>query len=369
MSSPDLKIRLIRIGLHLHNSEWFSEEYGVDFKKEKGLYFVNYSHIGKRNEYSNICRGTIFYPNGTLAVLPFTRFLNLHESGADNVDWRSALFPEKLDGSMIVAWCDRDNKWRLSTKRMVDELIVKQFNSLCTVDLAIKFKECFPDFGDVLNPKYWYIFEAVFPENRIVTDYSVGLMNRFGIYLTGMRHSQTLDEISPKRIEDIVRKWKRNQVFSPLLFDLSDEKTIMAMFEGWKSDREGLVVVDKEFHRVKIKQKSYVRLHRIISNVSSERNMIDLILDGETSEILAYFPELKIKFDEIEKRLNMLKEDIATTFGMYNHLESQKEFAQKASNLPYSGFLFNLRKGIDLKHQFMRVGGKKLERFLRENSY
>lgn len=359
-----LKDRLFRIGLHLDSPEWFSEEYGVDFKKEKGLYFVNYSHIGKRNKYSNICRGTIFYPDGTVAVLPFTRFFNLHEAGADRINWASAVAMEKLDGSMVSVWCDRDGKWRLSTKRMVDELPVKVFSTLDTVDLAIKFRESFPDFEGVLDPRYWYIFEAVFPENRNVTDYSVGLRNRFGVYLLAMRHSQTLNEVGLKRIYDLVRRWKQDRVFCPTFYFLQDEKSILHMFEGWKADREGVVMVDENFHRVKIKQKSYVRLHHIASNVSSERNMIDLILDGETSEVLAYFPDLQSKFDELEKRLNMLKRDIMTAFGQYNHLESQKEFALAVKSLPYARFLFRLRQGEDLKYQFMQLTGKKLEKYL-----
>lgn len=359
-----LKDRLFRIGLHVENPEWFSEEYGIDFKKEKGLYFVNYSHIGRRNKYSNICRGTIFYPDGTLAVLPFTRFFNLHEAGADHIDWESGLIQEKLDGAMVVAWCDRDGKWRLSTKRMVDELYVRMFAKLDVVDLAVKFKECFPDFRDVLDPRYWYIFEAVFPENRNVTDYSHGLRNRFGMYLLAMRHSQTLNEVSPKRIYDLVRNWKQDRVLCPVFYFLQDEKGILQMFEGWPADREGVVVVDKNFHRVKIKQKSYVRLHRIASNISSERNMIDLILDGESSEVLAYFPDMWPKFDELGKRLNMLKEKIATVFGQYNHLESQKEFALAVKDLPYASFLFRLRQGEDLKYQFEQMTGKKLEKYL-----
>lgn len=360
-----LKDRLFRIGLHVDDPEWFSEEYGIDFKKEKELYFVNYGHIGKRNKYSNICRGTIFYPDGTLAVLPFTRFFNLHEPGADNIDWNSAHIQEKLDGTMITAWCDRDRNWRLSTKRMVDELFVKKFNSLDVVDLAIKFKECFPDFEDTLDPKYWHIFEAAFPENRNVTDYRWGLKNRFGVYLLAMRHSQSLNEVSPKHIEDLVRSLDKDYVFSPLLFDFKDEKGIRNMFESWKADREGVVVVDKDFHRVKIKQKSYVKLHHIASNISSERNMIDLILDGESSEVLAYFPDVQAKFDELEKRLNMLKQKIMTVFGQYNHLESQKEFALAVKDLPYAGFLFRLRNGEDLKYQFEQMTGKKLEKYLR----
>jgi len=346
---------------NLHNPNFF-EEAGIDRKVEGNLIFLNYDITSKPNQLNKWCRGTIFRTNGTLLMLPFTRFFNEHEIYVDNVDWRSARIIEKIDGTMMSVWHDdREKRLRLSTKRMVDELLVEQFGGGKKVDLAKVFKEFFPDYQNVLDEKYWYVFEAVSEHNRIVTKYTEG---RYGRYLVCVRQRRTLDELSPERIQDIVKKIGQPKVFTPEYYDLKDRKRIDVLFESKRSDWEGVVITDDNHKRMKIKQLSYVKLHHIMSNISSKRNMLDLIMNGEQNEVLAYFPDLKGAFLDLEKEMNKLKSDIATVFGMYNHLESQKEFALKVKELPYSGFLFRLRRGEDLKYQFMQMGGKKLEKYL-----
>lgn len=367
-----LQDRINRISQNLRNPS-FLEEHGIEVKVEKGFTMANYGHTTRSDRYADLCRGTVFYPDGSLACLPLIRFFNLHEGSAANIDWRSALVVEKLDGSMIVAWYDQKGlTWRLSTKKMIDELPVTKFASTGKVDLAEKFRECFPRLEQYLDKQYWYVFECVFPENRIVTDYSSdSAVCPFGLYLLTMRHSQALQEVSPRNIEGLVRGWKQESVFTPPLYNLIDynnpRKTperIKEMFEGWQTDREGIVVVDSNFNRIKIKQASYVRLHHIVSNVSTRRNIIDLVLNGESYEVLSYFPEMKSLFDEVDKRINMMKSDIMTVFGMHNSLPTQKDFALAVKDLPYAPFLFRLRKGDDLHYQFMNMGGKRLEEYL-----
>jgi len=352
---------LDRIRDNIHDS-YFLESKGIDKKTENDIIFLNYSIMEKPNRFNALCRGTIFRNDGTLLMLPFKRFFNEHEANAANINWQLVKIIEKIDGTMVSAWYDDSNRvWRLSTKKMIDELIVSEFGSGAQIDLAVVFKQFFPNWQNALDKKYWYVFELVSPYNRIVTRYDE---DRFGLYLLMIRQKQTLDELSPIKIQDIVKGIAQPRVFTPEYYNIRDRKKIDDLFESKLADWEGVVAIDDNHNRIKIKQVSYVRLHHIVSNVSTKSNIINLILDGEQEEVLSYFPDLKEHFLEIEKRINKLKSDIATVFGLYNHLETQKEFALKVKDLPYSSFLFRLRRGDDLKYQFMQMGGKRLEKYL-----
>lgn len=355
-----LKEKLKVISQNLHNDS-FMLDYGIRATYKEDLIFLNYDLLSKPNKYNRLCRGTIFDVRGELKVLPFPRFFNQHEVHVDVIDWRHAHVLEKLDGTMLCSWFDDEKGWRLSTKRMVDVLKVRQFDRCGTVDLAEKFKEFFPSYKYWFLKQYYYVFEIVTKDNRIVTYYPE---EKHGVYLLTMRQKASLNELNSKNLRDIVRNWNEPRVMLPEYFDLKDSDSILRMFKGKSPDWEGVVIVDNNLHRMKIKKTSYVKLHHIASNISSIRNMIDLVLDGEVSEVLSYFPEMRPKFEEIEKQLNMLKSEIMTVFGMYNHLESQKEFALKVKDLPFSHFLFRLRNGDDLKYQFQQMTGKKLERFI-----
>lgn len=353
-----LREKLNIIGQNINN-EAFLEKFEIVRTQKGDLTFLNYARDAKPNKYGDLCRGTIFR-GSKLVMLPLTRFFNLHEPHAVVVDWRYARILEKLDGTMLPLWFDdKENQWRLSTRRMVDELPVQRFGAYGTSDAAVIFKKFFPSYKE-MEKAYWYIFEIVTGENSI-TDYP---RNKCGLHLLSMRHRKSLNELSPDRIRDMVRDINEPGVMTPELYDLWDSEAVMRMFNGKPDDFEGVVVVDNNFNRIKIKQESYLKLQYKMDNVSSFYNAIDVVLDNEQSEILAYFPRMKPRFDEIEKRLNMLKAEIMASFGLYNHIRSRKDFALAVKDQPYRAFLFKLRDRMGLKHQFMRVGGKKLARLI-----
>jgi len=357
--------RIDRIAANLHNNA-FLEKYGIKKTVKGDLFLLNYEMCAKPNSLNKLCRGTVFRRDGTLLMLPFERFFNEHEAHCANVDWRSARIIEKIDGTMVSTWYDDvERRWRLSTKKMVDELLVEPFGGGNKVDLAKIYREFFPDYEITLNKKYWYVFELVSQYNRIVTSYQP---MQHGLYMLAVRQRQTLDELMAGRVQTLTEEIGNPRVRIPAyyhLYGVDNREKIQKMFENKPVDWEGVVVVDHQHNRMKIKQSSYVRLHHVASSsISSRRNMLDLVLNGEQSEILAYFPELAASFLQLEMDLNMLKKDIMNTFGLYNHLETQKEFALAVKELPYAPFLFRLRRGEDLKYQFFMMGGKKLEKYL-----
>jgi hypothetical protein len=92
---------------------------------------------------------------------------------------------------------------------------------------------------------------------------------------------------------------------------------------------EGLVLKDKHGNRMKVKSESYLILHRSANNgnIVNIKNIVPIILDGETDEILAYFPQLKSRFDEISAKINTIKGEISKTWDKYKKITNKKEFA------------------------------------------
>jgi hypothetical protein len=70
-------------------------------------------------------------------------------------------------------------------------------------------------------------------------------------------------------------------------------------------------------------------LHRSANNgnIININNIVPIILDGEIDEILAYFPELKSRFDEVVLKIEMIKNEISLVWDKYKNLNNKKDFA------------------------------------------
>jgi hypothetical protein len=63
---------------------------------------------------------------------------------------------------------------------------------------------------------------------------------------------------------------------------------------------EGLVAVDHQFHRLKLKNAEYVFLHHSLSRFSL-KHALEIIFTGEVSEVIAYKPEYQALFDDLSR--------------------------------------------------------------------
>jgi hypothetical protein len=90
----------------------------------------------------------------------------------------------------------------------------------------------------------------------------------------------------------------------------------------------------------------------------SDKNCVEIIRNGESSELIAHFPEYRKIFDMWQSRFEQLKLSILKTWFNVSRIENQKEFALTVKNLPYSGILFCLKNG---KTKFVDEGLKQLK--------
>lgn len=192
---------------------------------------------------------------------PFDKFFNYGEEYAANIDWTTALVTEKVDGSLIKVWWDRDdfNKghWHVSTNGMIDAFKCNVADSDLTFgDLFFRifdFKddEDFQYFFSRFDKRCTYMFELTSPESKVVINYPDGLYllavryNDNGNY-TFWHFGEVLDLLINPKIHNVkVYKLKT-------LSECLDAVSKMTM------DEEGVVVRDKNNNRIKIKSPEYL---------------------------------------------------------------------------------------------------------------
>lgn len=298
------------------------------------------------------CRGLILDEsrNWEIVAFPFTRFFNESEGHAAEIDWGSVSVQEKLDGSMCIMY-HYQNKWHVATSgnpgaegplneglaewREHGKLILP--HPKCFADYFWQTGvKCFgPGWYQSANPEYCYMFELMGPLNRIVVFHEEAKL-----VLLGARHIPSRQEIFPAE----AAKHFHN-VPSVKEFNLSSVDEIVATLGDISSlSQEGYVVCDKDFNRIKIKSPAYVAIHHAKDGLTTKA-FVEIARSGETSEVMAYFPEYQPLLDEAEQKLNALIQELEQEYHQIKDVESQKEFALRAVKTRCFGALFSLRSG------------------------
>ncbi len=236
-----------------------------------------------------------------------------------------------IHNSLISCWYDGNN-WRVTTRGAFPP-------ALQGVDYNQDFRRLFKSF-EKLVPGHTYNFELISVHSRIVTKYDEEF-----VALIGIRDLDSLQEFNQNHLDEIAAKL---EVRRPRRFNATNIDHCRALFKQMRDDEEGLVVVDANFKRFKLKQESYLKMARIIG--LKDQDILDYIL-GKT-KIDADFD----KISEVKERIGIIKlmysEFIQKIINEYNEIkeiESQKEFAEHALKFSFSGFLFKLRKGVEFE--------------------
>lgn len=318
----------------------------ITVRNKDNMYMYTYndfSHNIKDDSIVRLCRGLVVNEKGKILNFPFKRFFNEWEKERDKVDWDTAKIQEKLDGSLVcVFW--NGNNWEITTKGSFYP------NPKSDIDFSFEFDALFRNFEDssreminrftLLDQRYCYMFELISDCNPIVTKYDEEM-----IYLIGARNLNTLKEVSQKELDVIA---ERLHLKRPRQFHVDNFEECRNLFDGFRDDEEGLVIVDDYFNRVKIKQESYIRLSKI--KMLKEQDLFDYIL-GKTHidvEYLEKLDEVKSKIGGMKRRWENIKENARDTFERIKDYPSRKEFAQEAKKYPYRSLLFLMYDNIDI---------------------
>lgn len=333
-----------------HPSCWEAdlEALGIKVKAEKdGRAIFNYG-IGCdfANPIVQEARGIIINLKDLEVVcFPFRKFGNYGESYVDDIDWASARVQEKVDGSIMKVYFF-NGKWCVATNGTVDAY--SNVGSFCSSGKSYGqlFDEGAKDAGldyNKLDPAYTYIFELVSPEAPIVINYP-----KTTIYHLGTRNNVTGEEI---RVDIGVKKPKEYHLNS-LKECIEAAKMINADTSLDDIKGEGYVVVDGNWHRIKIKSPDYLQSHYFKTyNNPSDARVISIIKAGEVEEVCTYFPAFMDSVKAVEAKIEALRVSMVNYLKYVEedaHSLARKDFFLTHRNEKYCGmatsFFFNARE-------------------------
>ena len=281
------------------------------------------------DEVTLMCRGLVTDNTGDIVATPFHKFFNIEEGKFTPTE--KFVVYEKMDGSLgIVFWYQ--GQWVVATRGSF------------TSDQAIKATEILKKYNkDIMFRHLTFCFEIIYPENRIVLDY--GTDEKLVLLGTFNKDGKEIDvEMWAQYGFDVVKKYD----------GINDYKELKQMI---KNDQEGFVVKFSNGDRVKVKGVEYLRLHKIMTNVTTT-GVWEYLKNGEdVMEILKDVPDEF--YDKIKSYVQHLKygyfqisEDAGKKFdgmmyGKYNDkepIEDRKEFAEWVLTQPkyMSGILFRM---------------------------
>lgn len=279
-------------------------------------------------------RGLIVDGQGKVIARGFPKFFNLGEEPEQDKRYQDQTFEveEKLDGSMGIMYYDGQD-WAIATRG--------SFESEQALHATQMLRTKYRDWLDMLlkDMLVCFVFEIVYPENRIVVDYD-GLDD---LVLIGKLWIADGSDV-PWRDSSFPGPTKRSFGF----WNKAD--VIKDAFGPENKGKEGFVLVYKDGRRVKVKLDEYLRLHRIITGCN-EKAVWEALRDNKLSDMLGGVPdEFYAWVTDVVENLTRLKEEhavkaaIAYTAARDGSV-NRKDFAKKASVTEYGSILFCIYDG------------------------
>lgn len=335
MMNPNLVQRLMAD----EPSRWLEilvDQYKIKAVRDGALASLKYDQIESPMSEPIVqqCRGMVVdVEQRRVLAWPYNKFWNHGETHADLIDWATARVQEKLDGSlMILHW--HDTRWAVASSG--HPTAGGSFGTATQTFQEAFWEQIVANEIDLdsLDTRITYMLELCAAPNRVVVRHE-----RPRLVLHGARSLETGMELLPLALHhtalvtglEIAREFSIGSI----------AECLIAADELDPVQQEGFVVVDSKFRRVKIKSPRYVILHHL-KGEATPRRAIELWQTGETSELLAHFPEMAPPILEVHDRLDRIAAQCVTDFAENMPRPSRKEFALAVKDRPWSSVLFRM---------------------------
>jgi RNA ligase len=290
------------------------------------LYILNYTpktqYEGMWNQTTSACRGLIVDGHGNIRARCFPKFFNYEECRGEVHERLGGglkfSISEKMDGSLGILYWVGGSPFIATRGSFESDQAVKANSMLSKYDASS------------LDKNLTYLFEIIYPENRICVDYK----GREDIVFLSAYETASGIEV---RTSHPFPEASRNELGS----DFGAIKALNL------DNQEGFVVRFEDGYRFKIKFEDYVRLHSVIFSVSTRsiwnalRHGEKFNLDGIPDEIYGWIKEVKKELTDAYCVMEMEATKI------FNEIKTplRKEFALRALDYDCSSILFRMFDG------------------------
>lgn len=299
-----------------------SEKYiSVQKHPTADLFIYNYTHKAQFdkvwNEATMTCRGLILDSNYEIIERPFKKFFNLSEH-TDRLPTDKPKIWDKADGSLgILHWVD-DIPYIATRGSFTSEQAIE----------ATKMLHENKDIWGYFNKDNTYLFEIIYPENKICIDYG----NERKLI-----HLATINKETGKSLPINDSPFETVTYFKELsLNNLPQEK-----------NKEGYVLEWDNGLRLKVKNDEYLRLHKLLTNVTA-RSIWELLSSNQNiNELMENVPDEF--YDFVRKTRDSLLDDFRRIYlSVIQHYKSakglptRKRQAESLENYEYKAIVFKI---------------------------
>jgi RNA ligase len=213
------------------------------------------------------CRGLIYdTTTGRVVARPFRKFHNYGSPQAGMLDLSATVTSlDKADGSLGILYPTGRGTWAVATRG--------SFTSDQALHATRVWEERYAAAGVSPYEGETWLFEVIYPENRIVLDY--GRMD--DLVLLGAVANHTGRVISPSSLY----RWT-----GPRVQEFDHVTLAQAVAAPPRPNAEGLVVRFEDGRMVKLKQADYLDLHRIITEIT-ERTVWEYVAVNACAHLIS----------------------------------------------------------------------------------
>lgn len=282
-------------------------------------------------------RGLITDLEGNIVQRPFKKFFNLSEEPEADLPAEDFEVTEKMDGSLgILYW--EGNKPCLATRgSFISEQAIKGTQILTEKYGMVKF-----------DSKLTYLFEIIYPENRIVVDYG----DMQDLTLLAVIDTETGKE---RLLEDF------KGLGVPLVKVYDGIKDIKNLNKLQEDNREGFVIRFASGLRFKVKFDEYVRLHRLVTMVNAKTIWELLMNNQDFEELLERVPDefytwvRKTKAD-LEGKFLEIEAEASKSLQEVKDMQTRKDQALYLKDKSkYPSIVFTMLDDKDYKTQIWKM--------------
>jgi RNA ligase len=361
-----------------YNEGWLIKQTHPELPLTIWNYSQTTQYAGKWDDVTLMTRGLVTdNETGEVVGRPFKKFFNLEENRHTSTNEFEVY--DKMDGSLGILfyyerkltyteryklwfncnyetgmeYCEEivpnfDDPYYTPTPKTKGEWIFASRGSFTSEQAQAASKLFYKQYGaEGMRTDTTYLFEFTAPWNRIVVDYGDDeQLTLLGGIKTedGMEASwYHLDTVSKLNGFPLVKKYD----------GITDYTTLKGMIGD---NEEGFVIRFSNGERIKIKGEEYLRLHRIMTGVSTTSVWDVLANGGNMEEILKNVPDefydkikevvgdIAVRFDNIRTDYIQYFTDIVFKIGR----EDRRRFAEEARRYNHSSILFAMLDGKDI---------------------